>query len=56
MKMSMLAPAQKLFDEEDDDDKNEGDGGGSNDDDDDDYPAPEGKRPAFWNWEFFELQ
>ena len=55
MKMSMLAPAQKLFDEEDDDDKNEGDGGGSNDDDDD-YPAPEGKRPAFWNWEFFELQ
>ena len=19
-------------------------------------PAPEGKRPAFWNWEFFELQ
>ena len=55
MKMSMLAPAQKLFDEEDDDDKNKGDGGGSNDDDDD-YPAPEGKRPAFWNWEFFELQ
>ena len=54
MKMSMLAPAQKLFDEEDDDDKNKGDGGGSNDDDD--YPAPEGKRPAFWNWEFFELQ